>query len=52
MPSIPVDLLGSTDFRVDFSSSDLRSGILKLTSFGNLSQIIATTFAISAFICY
>ena len=28
-PSIPVDLLGSRDFNMDFSSSDLMSGTLK-----------------------
>ena len=29
IPSIPVDLLGSRDFNMDFNSSDLMSGTLK-----------------------
>ena len=29
IPSIPVDLLGSRDFNMDFSSSDLMSGTVK-----------------------
>ena len=38
-PPIPVDLLGSSDFKIDFNSSDFISGILKLTHVGNLLSL-------------
>ena len=33
IPSIPVDLIGSRDFNMDFSSSDLMSGTVKCIFF-------------------
>ena len=38
IPSIRVDLLGSRDFNVDFSSSDLMSGTLKCIFLAHLSR--------------